>query len=786
MKIVDDFFKSKNEPLRKEIQSLKRQNTKLSKTVSQISVVEKDDSFDDSKWNVISSLNQSVVGNPATKQYIKEYLDWTYANISRIAIAVSGIPIKLMRLKGQDVDEVDTHPFLDLYYRPNPFMPHSDFIRLLVIYLLSSGEGPIRLKRKNPKNYKEIPSEMWLERPDNVVVKVGKTSDGFELLTGFEINSGTDKIKLNPWEMIFINNPNPQDIWRGIGAVEAAARTIATQNAAENWNFNFFQNSARPDYVLYTDQKLDDKVIERLKNKINENQGGTKNAHKPMVLEAGLKIEKITNTMKDLDFIQGMEYNRDKQMAIMGTTKALLGYTDANRASMEGSEYIFMKYTVKPLMNQIVEYLNEFLLPVFDKKGDLFLTFDDPTPQNTAEINSELNLLTNKVYSINEARNIKGLPPVEGGDIIYQPISLQPMGSEMPSAQNTVQLSVKPVYKSAKYKDQIIRLNNRNLRRKEMVAEIKLAIKSVLKSDIQDKRRTTKYKNIKHKNTTDLYVKEILKKQDKFIPKLTAEMVKVYESQLKQVIQKIGKKGKAADEYLFDKKLSVKTGIDLMTPIIESIIVEQGSEAFDLLGLTRPYNMMDEARKYLNSKPLKAAKSMTDTAYERIRKSLAEGIGKGESVPELTKIVRAEYDSLKMYQAENIARSETARATGFAQVDAYIQSGVVEGKEWLVTEDDRLCEYCLAMESSYDSKLGLNDSFFKVGDSVIGVDGGVMQLDYSDVDAPPLHPGCRCTILPVLEQIKKIDPKKKEVKVKNPDELLEEVERELDNIRKAK
>ena len=46
--------------------------------------------------------------------------------------------------------------------------------------------------------------------------------------------------------------------------------------------------------------------------------------------------------------------------------------------------------------------------------------------------------------------------------------------------------------------------------------------------------------------------------------------------------------------------------------------------------------------------------------------------------------------------------------------------------------------------------LGLDDNFFKRGDSYQGAQGGVIDLDYENVGAPPLHPNCRCTLTPIV------------------------------------
>ncbi len=40
---------------------------------------------------------------------------------------------------------------------------------------------------------------------------------------------------------------------------------------------------------------------------------------------------------------------------------------------------------------------------------------------------------------------------------------------------------------------------------------------------------------------------------------------------------------------------------------------------------------------------------------------------------------------------------------------------------------------------------------------VLGLEGVYEKNDYLDVEVPPLHPNCRCTLLPVLEDQKAFD-----------------------------
>ena len=100
-----------------------------------------------------------------------------------------------------------------------------------------------------------------------------------------------------------------------------------------------------------------------------------------------------------------------------------------------------------------------------------------------------------------------------------------------------------------------------------------------------------------------------------------------------------------------------------------------------------------------------------------------------------------------------------------------------------MTPDDKLCEFCAAMESEYNAKIGLDDSYFSIGDEVNGINGGVMTVDFDNVESPPLHCNCRC-VLKSVEKLVTKQQKTKKKKAKKSDRLLKEIDKELNDIRK--
>jgi HK97 family phage portal protein len=152
----------------------------------------------------------------------------------------------------------------------------------------------------------------------------------------------------------------------------------------------------------------------------------------------------------------------------------------------------------------------------------------------------------------------------------------------------------------------------------------------------------------------------------------------------------------------------------------------------------------------------RTASGVTETQAVRFKEVLGNGVAEGETVDELATRVQDWAASQKdedgsWSRATTIARTEAMRAARTAEVEAWTATGIVTGKTWLLAPDP--CEFCEAASKSFGEKaIGLGDSFYTKGEVLTGADGNEMVLDYENVDGPPLHPNCRCSVQPQFDQ----------------------------------
>jgi len=189
-------------------------------------------------------------------------------------------------------------------------------------------------------------------------------------------------------------------------------------------------------------------------------------------------------------------------------------------------------------------------------------------------------------------------------------------------------------------------------------------------------------------------------------------------------------------------------------PLMEALLAEQTENWAQELGIGWGVSS-EESQEFIRLYGYRFAGKISESTIEAMRGLMLASQTEGWSILKLIDEVGALYKGWSWERAEMIARSETIRASNAGAVEAFRQTGVVQ-KQWYTAKDQRVCEFCNEM---HEKMVATNANFASKGDAmtlnVVNPDGSVAQrtlrMDYEDVGAPPLHPNCRCTVLPVVE-----------------------------------
>lgn len=711
---------------------------------------------------------------------LRSSVGWVYACAAVIADAIAKNGIWLYEVgNGGDITPVESHPSLEVLDRVNDFTTKYDHMWLSQQYLELAGESPWLVDRG--QNGDQDPRSILLLRPDLLSIVQASDKKSANPISGYKYKiDGNNSVDIKLSELVFLKYPDTANPFRGKGTLMAAASSVDLDHYAEDWNRKFFYNSARPDSILKTEQKLSDKQKQSLRSDINRLYKGKDKAHAVAILEAGLDWKPMSLSQKDMEYLEQQRFSRDKIFGIFRVHKTILGLTeDVNLANAKVGEYVFAKWTIKPKLERIVAQLNEFYLPMFQDAENLFFSFDDPVPQDAdSRIALYGSALDKGWMTRNEVRREENLEDVgEAGDQLLVPNTLTPIDmsgmlglTQDPAAGKSFNFkpptSIKLSSKDAKgiisrsgggYHKALLRMTKMQeavKQKTEVVKEIDSRIMKIATAMAERvvKREKKISANLKSDETNkkqqfaDVYLKAVSKYERLF--KISTQLI--FESQKEKILRRFPQKAAVnVDDYLLDEEDETQVMVRIYDPLVRNIVLEQGKRAARLAGSGSTFDMATEAvRAYLANRTFKFAGEINEETNRRLSAQLQEGVKLGEGITELRKRVESVFTDMSKSRAERIARSEVIRASNFAANEAYDQSGVVEKLEWLVTDDDRTCPFCAPLDGK---TVGLGKSFFDKGDKITAENGSVLDLDYENIDFPPLHPNCRCTIVPVIK-----------------------------------
>jgi len=625
---------------------------------------------------------------------------------------------------------------------------------------------------------------MHLLNPACVKINLDKTTYPYKIHS-YEFRQDAKMWTFQPYQILQIKYPDPSNPFVGLGTVQGIAEWIDNDSAATEFLKQFFNNGAQIGVTFETDMAGEDQLQE-LRDSFNEQHSGVKNAYKAIFLPKGVK--KPANDVKfdDIGFDETAEKNRDKILAGFRVPKTILGAaeSDTNRATAETADYVFAKRTIKPKMILICSYLNEFLVPRFG--DDILLTFTDPVTEDKLATSTEMknNIGGASVITVNEAREqYLGLEEVEGGDKLLIPNNLIPV-EDAGKTPSYMALGHKHAHSDAKKpsrKAKVGYMPSRIGKTKTQFAR-SAGIRKELSLSLSEKIAGI-VAGIKRKSLKDMtneeYESVILKeKRDRVIPyagKMRDEIKKLNEKQKKEVLENLSsaiKSVKAVDpKKLFDVKGWIKIFIGAVTPIANDMFEKEADHALKLIdqpGLDI-VNTPSAQRAIDNAMGL-MSESYNTTIIDTLEAKLNEGLEQGFSVQKLGELVSDIYAWNDEYAAERVSLTESNRIANDAAKIAWKESEVVKKVEWVTSGSD-VCEFCQAQNGK---DIDIDDNFFDLGDT-IKVGDASMNIDYSDIGGPPLHPNCHCGIRPIVDTTIEASAKTDEA-----EEALREL-KELDN-----
>jgi SPP1 gp7 family putative phage head morphogenesis protein len=489
-------------------------------------------------------------------------------------------------------------------------------------------------------------------------------------------------------------------------------------------------------------------------------------------LPKGVKWQSAGTSPKDMDFKNLSEDAKERILLVLGVSKTILGTaeSDTNRSTAETADYVFSKRVIKPLMELICSFLNERLTGRYG--DDLYLSFTDPTPEDRAARTEEMktNVGGQPVMTVNEAREeYQGLGPVEGGDELMKPTTMQSATEPAPDPNTDPNAKPKPneskpnddedeeegkgkkaktisshkKFANVTYRPLRTKLQKRAQKRQAIAVNLAAKIKKVLEQAGKVKKFESTAENDEAKfKEFDERTKKGEAQMAEAVRKINTEQKSVVLENLPKAIEKAVHPNK-----LFDLENWISITTDAMDPIYLSLYeAERVAAAAEIDSEIPPLTEIE--KKVLHESVSKMATSYQSTVLAQLEKTVNEGLDRGDSLADISKGVEEVYGGADEYGAERVAKTEAFRTTNAALKETWKQSGVVKTVRWYTSEKGNVCPYCQELNGK---TISVDDNFFNEGDSLTvgeGDDAQTMTFNYGDVESPPAHPLCACFLRP--------------------------------------
>lgn len=301
--------------------------------------------------------------------------------VSMIATAAASVPWKLSVRKSRSSQMVEAHPLLTLLNNPNPLQGGTELCEALYAHRLIAGNS--YLHAIGPKD--GSPLELHVLRPDRVSIIPG--AGGLPKAYRYSIDNRSVDIAVDgitgQSRVLHLKSFHPLDDWYGLSPMEAAAYSIDQHNQCSAWNQALLQNGARPSGALMVKAgegkpgTLSESQYGRLKSQLDEQFSGAANAGRPLLLEGGLEWKEMSLNPKDMDFIN-IKHSSARDVALaFGVPPQLLGIPGDNTyANLKEARLALWEQTIMPLLQNVTDALNNWLVPMFDTALTLSLDQD--------------------------------------------------------------------------------------------------------------------------------------------------------------------------------------------------------------------------------------------------------------------------------------------------------------------------------------------------------------------------------------------------------------------------
>tara|TARA_R110000824_G_scaffold367453_3_gene556625 strand:+ start:9031 stop:11493 length:2463 start_codon:yes stop_codon:yes gene_type:complete len=323
---------------------------------------------------------------------------------------------------GEEYEEVtEMHPVMEMLQKANHVYNGFDLTILRTLYQELTGNAYMHPVIDPTLG---IPTELW-PMPSQWVQII---PDREQFIDGYVYGrSDVESVRFEVDEVIHFKRPNPDNLFYGLGKVEAAYGVVKANRAVHDMDLATFENHARPDYAVVVNGPHRRADLDVFEQHVTERLRGTRKSGQFLTVSGDVKFEPLNFPPKDLG---GREEIVEEIAAVFGVPVSMLKANDPNLASARAGFAQWRESTILPMLRMDEDVLNQVLLPMFGIEGDACLAYDNPVPADTAfELSERQASVAGGWMSLNEARLEQGMSESENPYADELLFNGQPLGT---------------------------------------------------------------------------------------------------------------------------------------------------------------------------------------------------------------------------------------------------------------------------------------------------------------------------------------------------------------------
>lgn len=695
-------------------------------------------------------------------------------------------------------DVVTDHPFMDLMDRPSKL---DTFHSFCASYLLSDVCDGTTVFVKVRDGRDGIHSLWWIPPWDvEIVPSETRDADNPIKAYRCRID-GYNREYFPEDVVCIKDGRDPENPLRGLSRLKAGLRSVSTIDRAELYTQTLMRNCGAVSGMLSPSnpgEQIESDNVAALRGQFAENQTGYNNG-KPFVSTQGLRFDKMTLSPEDMGLKTLLDFPVAVLCALCGTPAMAVGLPDPGKtySNLQQAEYMAWRNGIIPRQERFAEALDKQCPELIDPSRERLIWNRSKISVLNVPLLERLDGLTKAaggpILTPDEARkfvDLGALPDESGGSVrgaapaapgADSAVSGVPVADVQATALNGAQVTSLVEIANAvatgalppESARALIAASFPNLSAEQVDQIVKPLIAfepppapapagpSFPPASKSAEREDGDGPFPVAPETKDDVPDDMPPRDDRAEPGNTFglpkgdpirdELIRWFNRQMREVLGTIPPDmAEVPDSFPslanYDDPMA-----SAMTPILSAYWAEAGAdelgriEAATGLDLGEWSVVNPNTRRKIETAAFDFCRATNETtsldlnvALDRLRGELIEGIvEQGDTLVQLRQRVESVFDNAERWRAQRIAASEASRAVHAAQEAAAEESGVVQGFEWLLSED--ACPLCQEVAEKV-KRVKLGDRFAEIG----------TNETYKDIRHPPLHPQCQCTMVHVL------------------------------------